>query len=399
MSETSTQCCDKERDAGPYFRDLSVWKILIFFVLGVVGFAQYEVSEVVRGAMADAYIAVTSFVAITLILFYGFERFFNVNVSDVLEKHESYQPVIAALLGALPGCGGAIIVMTQYVTGRLTFGGVVAVLTSTMGDAAFLLIAREPQTAVMVLSISVVVGALSGLLVDRTHGRDFMHYKFDRSRDEIAKNCHDLIDYKFWISGPWFMYLIPGIILGLANAFQIDANEWLGVFDELDPVGWVGFVGALFCFGLWAFLPEREFSMVNLAAHPACAKRIHMPTKIMFDTNFVTAWVIFAFLSFELLLFFTEFDLKSAFDTVKPFVPMIGILVGFIPGCGPQIVTTTLYLNGYIPLSAQLGNALSNDGDALFPALALAPKAAILATLYTAVPAVIVAYFYYFMFE
>ena len=30
--------------------------------------------------------------------------------------------------------------------------------------------------------------------------------------------------------------------------------------------------------------------------------------------------------------------------------------------------------------SAQLANAISNDGDALFPAIAIAPKAAILAT-------------------
>ena len=59
----------------------------------------------------------------------------------------------------------------------------------------------------------------------------------------------------------------------------------------------------------------------------------------------------------------------------------------------------TFYLNGYIPLSAELGNAISNDGDALFPAIALAPKAAILATLYSAIPALVVAYGYFYLFE
>ena len=53
----------------------------------------------------------------------------------------------------------------------------------------------------------------------------------------------------------------------------------------------------------------------------------------------------------------------------------------------------------YIPLSAELGNAISNDGDALFPAIALAPKAAILATFYSAFPAIIVAYTYMIFFE
>ena len=89
----------------------------------------------------------------------------------------------------------------------------------------------------------------------------------------------------------------------------------------------------------------------------------------------------------------------SFFNIWSAFVPLIAILFGFIPGCGPQIIVTTYYLNGYIPLSAELGNAISNDGDALFPAIALAPKSAILATLYSGIPAVIVAYSYMLLFE
>ncbi len=58
-----------------------------------------------------------------------------------------------------------------------------------------------------------------------------------------------------------------------------------------------------------------------------------------------------------------------------------------------------MYLSGIIPLSAQIGNALSNDGDALFPAIAIAPKVAIVATLYSAVPAVILAYGWLFWME
>jgi len=80
-------------------------------------------------------------------------------------------------------------------------------------------------------------------------------------------------------------------------------------------------------------------------------------------------------------------------------VPLVAILFGFLPGCGPQIVVATFYLNGFIPLSAEIGNAISNDGDALFPAIALAPKAALLATIYSAIPAIIVAYSYFILFE
>ena len=122
-------------------------------------------------------------------------------------------------------------------------------------------------------------------------------------------------------------------------------------------------------------------------------------SRVVDTTNFVTTWVICGFLIFEIFMYITNFDLKIFFDIWLPFVPMIAILLGFLPGCGPQIVVTTFYLNGYIPLSAEIGNAISNDGDALFPAIALAPKAAIIATLYSAIPAILVAYGYMYLFE
>ena len=78
-------------------------------------------------------------------------------------------------------------------------------------------------------------------------------------------------------------------------------------------------------------------------------------------------------------------------------MPLIAIAIGFIPGCGPQVLVTTLYINGLIPFAALIGNAISNDGDALFPAIALNPKVAFLATLVSAVPAVLVAYAFHFL--
>ena len=59
-------------------------------------------------------------------------------------------------MGALPGCGGAIIVVTQHIQGRIGFGSLVAVLTATMGDAAFLILAIEPSTGLSLLYSAVV---------------------------------------------------------------------------------------------------------------------------------------------------------------------------------------------------------------------------------------------------
>jgi len=47
---------------------------------------------------------------------------------------------------------------------------------------------------------------------------------------------------------------------------------------------------------------------------------------------------------------------------------------------------------GTLTGSAEIGNAISNEGDPLFPAIAKAPKAAALANLYTTAPALILGY-------
>ena len=92
-------------------------------------------------------------------------------------------------------------------------------------------------------------------------------------------------------------------------------------------------------------------------------------------------------------------DLKNIFTGVALYTPLMAILIGFVPGCGPQVLVTTMYLSGMIPLSAQIGNAISNDGDALFPAIAIAPRVAIVATLYSAVPALLISYSWLFLVE
>jgi hypothetical protein len=95
---------------------------------------------------------------------------------------------------------------------------------------------------------------------------------------------------------------------------------------------------------------------------------------------------------FEIVVSVFGLDLRAWFSEYPIYSPLIAVVIGLLPGCGPQIVITTLYIQGIIPLSALVGNAISNDGDALFPALAMVPKAALIATLYSAIPALLVSY-------
>ena len=65
-----------------------------------------------------------------------------------------------------------------------------------------------------------------------------------------------------------------------------------------------------------------------------------MGTRITADTNFVTAWVVMAFLTYEIFVYALGVDIGTLFHAWAPVLPLAAILIGFIPGCGPQIVVT-----------------------------------------------------------
>ena len=343
-----------------------------------------EFGEVIRSSMIDAYIQVSVFVGFTLFVFIGLDSLTKFDVKNFLAKTQKFHVGIAAFLGAIPGCGGAIIVVTQYIQGRISFGSLVAVLTATMGDAAFLILAIEPTTGLLIFGIGIIVGSISGYIIDFIHGINFMQSE-TKIKVEFEKiNKTFVSNFNFF----WLFLFVPGFILGILVAFQIEfvspAYNSLLVF--------VASAGAILSIFMWSLNPLSDFQC-------STDKSRGLLSRVVDTTNFVTTWVISGFLVFEIFMYFTSLDLKIFFDLWLPFVPLVAILFGFLPGCGPQVVVATFYLNGYIPLSAELGNAISNDGDALFPAIALAPKAAILATLYSAVPALVVAYGYFYLFE
>ena len=346
--------------------------------------AESELLDIIFTSIADAYLQVSTFVAATFLIIYGIERTLNIDATAMLRRDTIWQVPVAAGLGALPGCGGAIIVVTQYVTGRLSFGGVVAALTATMGDAAFLLIAQEPLTGLAMVVLGFVVGTLSGWIINFIHGGDFLRSSEIRTDAEVDVE-HDDASTPF-LDRLWLLILAPGIVLAGLVAFQVDVDVMFAT-DMLDrPATLLGVVGGVLALSMRL---APSFGIKGDAAFSAGSGLIR---RTISDTNFVTVWVIFAYLVFELSVYFLGIDLKTVFDGWALFTPMIAILLGFLPGCGPQVLVTTMYLSGIIPLSAQIGNALSNDGDALFPAIAIAPKVAVVATLYSAVPAVILAY-------
>ena len=366
-----TQSTTNQTCIGP-FRPKRLFVALVLLVLaiypGVLG-------EITRGLMVDAYTQVAVFVSATFLIFYGAERLFKFDIGDALKNAKGWQVPLASLLGATPGCGGAVIVVAAYSSGNVGFGAVVAALTATMGDAAFLLIATRPEVAIVVLPLSLGVGVLSGCVVDAFSRTPYLGNPSatcalapligrSRKRDYLA-----------------FALLVPGLVVGITQLTGADVYEVWGQMPT-----YVGLAGVAVSLVIWTV--SQVQAMTHTADSPV--------TRMAEETAFILVWVIGAYLAYDYVVEFAGLDLEAMFKTVAPLLPLIGVLIGLVPGCGPQVVVTTLYINGLVPFAALMGNAISNDGDALFPAIALNPKAALWATIYSTIPAVIMAYGFYF---
>ena len=362
------------------FQYLKLSKILLFVCILLL-LINHKTREVLINSSSDAYIAVSAFVGLTLLIFTFLERK-NFNLQNILLNNSRLEIPICSFLGSIPGCGGAIMVMSLFTRGVVSFGAVLAALISTMGDAAFLLLATKPEAALIILPVTFVVGILSGYAV-KPFTKNFLNEKINKSIsiNDLPKNKTSNAFYKFW-----FFLLIPGLVLGFLNAFNVDIA--FQIF-EVDIILIFSFLAALFCVFLWVLNPLTDIQMAS----------IHENTyrKVVDTTCFVTVWVIISFVLYELINISTNGAIFDALIFFGPFVPLIAILIGFIPGCGPQIMITSMYVSGQIPMSAQIGNSISNDGDALFPAIAISAKAAIVATLYSAIPAIFVAYLWHYL--
>ena len=365
---------------GKKFQYLRLSKIILFScMLLLIAFEQTR--ELFLSSASDAYIAVSTFVGATLLVFVLLEKK-NFNLQSYIQKNQQLEIPISAFLGAIPGCGGAIMVMSLFTRGVVSFGAVLAALISTMGDAAFLLLATKPQAALIILPVTFCTGIVSGYII-KPFTKNFLQKKINRDFliTELPKNK---TSDKFYLI--WFFFLIPGLALGIMNAFNIETSY---LVSDIDIIQFISFLLALYCVFLWVLNPLTDIQMASIHENSF--------RKVVDTTCFVTVWVIISFVIYELINISTQGAIFESLKYFGPFIPLMAIIIGFIPGCGPQIMITSMYVSGQLPMSAQIGNSISNDGDALFPAIAISPKAAIIATLYSAVPAIFIAYLWYYL--
>ena len=386
-----------------------------------------EIIDLLLRSMRDAFLAVTVFVAAMVLLFSWLQYATAGRFVDWIRANRRLQPVIGAIMGITPGCGGAIVMMPLYARGYVTYGTVISTLIATLGDAAFVLIGgaiANPSLigpVVMVHVISLVVGIIWGLGVDAVGitpssplGRFGSNAPvsslpdndpiedFD-VRDDLPREEPEGFAYKVVHQG----YLAWWAVTGIGLIFAILLLVWgaTGGGPELDLedgrlnlnpftlggfVSWIGLLGTIL--SITIFTAQRSFFRDDSEASIGDKLESMRETTIHAaqETSFVTFWVVIAYLVFEFSMLLGGVDeTRLAAYGAGIGAILVAAAVGLIPGCGPQIIVMTSYIEGILGFPGLVSNAISQDGDALFPLLVRHRVASLWATLHTALPAIL----------
>ena len=91
----------------------------------------------------------------------------------------------------------------------------------------------------MIFSISILAGSLSGYIIDFMHGSNFC-----KNNVNIEIEFKKLKTFVSNLNYLWLLF-IPGFIIGLFSAFQIDFDRLLNLDNKISLVALIGSVGAV----------------------------------------------------------------------------------------------------------------------------------------------------------
>jgi putative 10TM heavy-metal exporter len=343
------------------------------------------VTEALLRPLADAFMQVGVFVALMLVPFAWARHRWADRLDALLERHRRLGPLTAAAMTMPPGCGGAIMVMTVYSRGAVSYGSAVAALVATMGDASWVLLAFDPWLTVQLKLGLLVVGSATGYAVDALG----LEPRRRRVPAPAAPARPVLPVPAAATARPAFLSvgLLPvalWVVLGAGAGLSVPVTFQLT--DPSDLYLAVGLVGTLLA--VVSFAKHRGRLADDDAASVRPATLAQSMAHGVHEVAFVTVWVAIAYLAWSGVTHGLGFD-GSQLPVWGAVGVVVGACIGLVPGCAVQIVFAGIFAAGGMPLSTLVANTVSQDGDALLPLLALEHRSAVVATFITTVPALL----------
>ncbi len=305
------------------------------------------------------------------------------------------QPIIGALLGLIPGCGGTIVAASMYKNGNLTFGGLFAAFITTLGEGSFVLLGASDEadvaanlTAFAVVSVvGLVVGIIVGYVID-VMGIKFRKVEIvpeihSSSLEENSAARNFIENIGFYLIVAIALFLAPGSIMALWGG-SIEAIEELTVWVAISLT-----VISIVYYFIYRFILKEDCH----AGHNDNLRStlLHSIEDITMVITYVFIGLFTANFIIDVMIGAEAFEVwmrKSGFIVVT-----LAALIGATPGCGGMIAVAVAFITiGDFPMAALIAASIATSGDGIFPLLAENKKDAILITVTGLILALIVGY-------
>lgn len=223
------------------------------------------------------------------------------------------QIILAALLGAIPGCAGGFAVVSMFTHDLLSFGALISGMVATFGDEAFFLFVQNPKWGAILTAILFGIAIVSGLL--------FM-----------------------LISQKWKFTLEP---------HNFDIHQDIDDDHQASEEKNAGFKHKIIHFfkeHFWHHVVKQHLLRVFL-------------------------WSFGVLLLLMIIGLFVDVEqMLQAKQWAKYALLLLAVVMGFIPESGPNLIFIAMFLNGTIPFGILLANSISQNGHAGLPLLAQSRK-------------------------
>ena len=186
-------------------------------------------------------------VMLLMIVIEFFELRYKGKLLEIITRNQVSQYIVASLLGAIPGCIDAFFVVSLYVHGLVSFGALTAVMLSTAGDEAFVMLAMIPEAILPILVICAVIGIIGGFFTDKVVNL----VKLKLSQPCVIDVHEEEPDLKHFFKEHVYSHIIKKHVPKLF--------VWL--FSTMMAVNFI-----MVTFDLSQFLPQNKLLLIVLAA-------------------------------------------------------------------------------------------------------------------------------------
>ncbi len=315
------------------------------------------------------------------------------------------QIVLGSALGLIPGCIGGFAAVSLFTHKLISFGALIAMMISSSGDEAFVILALIPWQGLIMFAILFAIAIISGIVVDKfivkrpkgsfcpTHYQ--IHHGHDNSIPSIFKaSSYSVMKHP----SKKRLAILAGIAIFIAaiiggflehdhahispdgeimheHATHTEAvthehqhthaaeaahvHEHHGMKFNILNERWINIVFAVFSIVtlLFTATAKEHFIKEHIWGHVI---KKHLLS--------IFLWTFGALLVCQIGI--QHLDIEHWISNNMLLVMLLAVAIGIIPESGPHLVFVTLFAQGIIPFYVLLVNSIVQDGHTTLPLLA-----------------------------